>query len=960
MRTRSQTIWIIYQTILSTVGIFAKPVSMAHLERPTTCVTTFAVSPAYTSGTIVSLEIANGPLDEGDYQLTVTASLVDVVGNPLDGDGNGTGGDNFVRLFSVDFADVYQFEGRANDEQAIATPLKLTEDPGGSGFSIGRGIGSVDPSGDTDWWSFEAIAGDFISISVDSVGNQSFDSEINLWDSTGGYITGDRDSGPDQGSYVSRYEVPADGTYSIEVLADSFAAQGNYQLRVESARGIDLEFDRFYYNNSTANADPITLKASGVSQVGAVGGTLMAREGTTFDLDYFSIGSFSAGNTIELDLRLPSTSSITMGRLRLLDADSNPIADEDGNPNDAHFLATLTADGAYFAEVSAAHIYEGHLYIPGTPRNWDDARAYAQSFGGDLVSVNDQAEQDFVTRTFGVLNPWLGLNDIDNEGTHVWANGDPVTYTNWSPGEPNTPSWDGAYLSSSGRWFDYPVTSSWGVLAEVDPPVSTADGGPGPFAQYVLDVEVADTVPPQVVDLSRIPAEAQTTDDVIGSFEVTFSEGLLADSVNNPAYEFAGFNDHTYVLTPDYMTWTEAESYAQSLGGHLVTVNDQAEQDFLLDTFVDFEPLWIGYSDSATEGTYVWADGDASDFTNWGGGYPLGDSVDYYDFAVIDFDGFWYNYDYNLSEHFGIVEIPSSALLDSDADTIPDNLDHQPDDPLNGWDLREAGIDGAFGTADDVLYDVRVSPEYAGGTVVSLVVGDGPLDEGDYQLTITSSLVDVVGNPLDGDGNGTGGDDFVRSFSVDFADIFQFEGRGNDSYFDATPLSLEEDPGGSGFSFGHGIGSIDPSGDFDWWSFSANAGDFISISVDPAGNQGFDSDIVLYDSSGSYILGDRDGGPEQASFISHYEVPSDGTYFVEVSADSFSDLGHYHLRVERARGINLESDRFYANGSVAAALTLDSIRMTGAGGHQVGAVAGTLMGRESTQFDQDGFFARCV
>ena len=32
---------------------------------------------------------------------------------------------------------------------------------------------------------------------------------------------------------------------------------------------------------------------------------------------------------------------------------------------------------------------------------------------------------------------WIGLNDFAQEGTFVWSNGDPVTYTNWYPGEPN-------------------------------------------------------------------------------------------------------------------------------------------------------------------------------------------------------------------------------------------------------------------------------------------------------------------------------------------------------------------------------------------------------------------------------------------------------------------------------------------------------------------------------------------
>ena len=60
-------------------------------------------------------------------------------------------------------------------------------------------------------------------------------------------------------------------------------------------------------------------------------------------------------------------------------------------------------------------------------------------------------------------------------------------------------------------------------------------------------------------------------------------------------------------------TWSEAEAYAQSLGGHLVTINDQAEEDWLVSELrpTSYYGFWIGLTDEAEEGTWVWSSGEA-------------------------------------------------------------------------------------------------------------------------------------------------------------------------------------------------------------------------------------------------------------------------------------------------------------------------------------------------------------
>lgn len=86
----------------------------------------------------------------------------------------------------------------------------------------------------------------------------------------------------------------------------------------------------------------------------------------------------------------------------------------------------------------------GHVYYLLSQSDWHTAETEAMNLGGHLVTINDQAEQDFVwenfVRVYGVnaqRSFWIGLNDIVSEGTWVWSSGEPVTYTNWEPGEPN-------------------------------------------------------------------------------------------------------------------------------------------------------------------------------------------------------------------------------------------------------------------------------------------------------------------------------------------------------------------------------------------------------------------------------------------------------------------------------------------------------------------------------------------
>ena len=143
---------------------------------------------------------------------------------------------------------------------------------------------------------------------------------------------------------------------------------------------------------------------------------------------------------------------------------------------------------------------------------------------------------------------------------------------------------------------------------------------------------------------------------------------ILAGPVYNPA------TTHSYFLLTS-SPWTDAEALAVSMGGHLVTVNDAAENDWLLSTFSNFggqpRALWTGLTDAAQEGVFVWSSGEQVSYTHWESGQP-DDGAGFYpheDYVLIwpspgpRSPGYWNDYintntftQFSL-QVFGVVEV---------------------------------------------------------------------------------------------------------------------------------------------------------------------------------------------------------------------------------------------------------------------------------------------------------------
>lgn len=94
-------------------------------------------------------------------------------------------------------------------------------------------------------------------------------------------------------------------------------------------------------------------------------------------------------------------------------------------------------------------------------------------------------------------------------------------------------------------------------------------------------------------------------------FEVSDAVAPSIEWKTNPA------NGHQYAAV-DCGTWTQCEAKAVELGGHLVSVNNAVEDEWLKNNFPMTSHYWIGATNDGIQGQWRWTSGEAFSYTNWG------------------------------------------------------------------------------------------------------------------------------------------------------------------------------------------------------------------------------------------------------------------------------------------------------------------------------------------------------
>jgi hypothetical protein len=115
--------------------------------------------------------------------------------------------------------------------------------------------------------------------------------------------------------------------------------------------------------------------------------------------------------------------------------------------------------------------------------------------------------------------------------------------------------------------------------------------------------------------------------------------GFPSDLIHNPS------NNHLYKRIDDTMSWHQAKAHCESLGGYLVTITSDQEQDFVFDNLVSDSPqnCWLGATDEEDEGNWRWSNSEKWDYINWDLNEPnncLG--IEHYP-ALVALNGSWHD-----------------------------------------------------------------------------------------------------------------------------------------------------------------------------------------------------------------------------------------------------------------------------------------------------------------------------
>jgi len=218
------------------------------------------------------------------------------------------------------------------------------------------------------------------------------------------------------------------------------------------------------------------------------------------------------------------------------------------------------------------------------------------------------------------------------------------------------------------------------------------------------------------------------------------------------------FEGNEYYISKPGVTrnWNEARTVADELGGHLVTLSDQEEENFVIPANAeDFDDnAWIGLTDSESEGDFEWVTGESLSYTNWCSGEP--NDLGTEDAVILRLEQECWNDGDIVNDNRGfIIEVEGSG---GDAPPITPTASSPQQAGSEFWvDVKVGGdapVENLFGTSFTLSYDegaLSVVDDEAGDFLGSDVVYSSNNDASAGEIGIGVSRKSGAGG-VDGSG----------------------------------------------------------------------------------------------------------------------------------------------------------------------------------------------------------------
>ncbi|KAI4905092.1 hypothetical protein NFI96_030885, partial [Prochilodus magdalenae] len=222
--------------------------------------------------------------------------------------------------------------------------------------------------------------------------------------------------------------------------------------------------------------------------------------------------------------------------------------------------------------------------------SWRESRRYCQDKGADLVIIKSRDKQEFIDKAFGRTNSWIGLTDVDSEGSWKWVDGSALTSLEfWWPGEPNdeiNEDCAGTDVKNSGSsWNDFVCDLPMvGICEKPLKPDAGRDQWDVAKEDYMSSVRKLNSL--DVIELSK-DNEPKHTSPWLGFrrspgrfWSGRFSRLTVVEfektHINQLGWRY--FNSSLYYISTERKSWEESKQDCIKRGADLVIINSREEQ----------------------------------------------------------------------------------------------------------------------------------------------------------------------------------------------------------------------------------------------------------------------------------------------------------------------------------------------------------------------------------------------